>query len=58
MLVDIKAFLFNALVYTQSYKLLYSEEQDASHYGRPSVDTEDTERLRAEESPTVAVEQT
>ena len=58
MLIDIKSFLLNALVDTQTVDILDAIEQDKSASSSPEVDHEYTEALSTEESPTATVEGT
>ena len=58
MLVNVEAFLFNALVNTQAMQLLYAVEQGETTGGSPEVDDEDAKALGTEETPAVAIEGT
>ena len=55
-LVDVEAFLLDALVYTQSAELVDALEEDEAHDCRPNVDDNDAEALCPEEAETATIQ--
>lgn len=58
MFVNIKAFLFDAGIHTETVQFLDAKEQDKTANCCPKVDDEDAEALSSEEAPTITIEST
>ena len=55
-LVDVKTFLLDARLNTQTVQFLDAIEEDETACSSPEVDDEDAEALSGEESPTATIE--